>query len=197
MQTKVFIILFSLPILIGFSQPADGAYGGSKRRASKDAQLKKVYVNAPSSGKSGFDGYEPQGLAGLSVGSSKNVGRWIEMEALYATRKSWTNEITLEFYALTKTNVVLKGKISQVNIPEGARHYGVMYLHPTTVQRFGDVERVAVRLYEQGVLLDTEQWPEYSKKEWWTKYAANEGHLKKLSETPFILSQPGKYEDTK
>lgn len=195
MKIKPFIFLFVFPILCNFSQPAGAAYATRRATAAKGAELKKVYVNSPSSGKSGFDGYEPQGLAGLNTGS-KNNGRWVEIEAMYTTRKAWTNEITLEFYVLTKAKVVLKGKITQINIADGPRHYGVMYLHPTTVQRFGDIDKVAVRLYDEGELKNTEQWPDYSKKEWWTKYPANEGHMKKLSETPFLLNSD-KYEDTK
>lgn len=161
----------------------------------KDFALKKITVDYLSKGHSGFQGFETRGLSGLDDNTSS--GKWGKIEVQYLTQADWMNEVSITFYALTRSRVILQDVISQVNVPKGRSHYGVVFIHPRTLQRFGEIKRVAIRISYSGGPQDILQWPTKTRKEWWDQYPSISGYLKKIHETPFLLNDAGKYEDTR
>jgi hypothetical protein len=98
---------------------------------------------------------------------------------------------------MMSSGIVLTDSFTQINISKGPHHFAALFLHPSTLQRYGKVKRIAVQISHQGKIQDTAQWPHPSKKEWWNQYPIQTGLLKKPFQTPFILDQPERYEDTK
>lgn len=167
----------------------------SANNAKHPLILNKINVDYRSKGGAGFQGFESKGLSALNQ-SHQYLGKWAQIEVQYRSFSEWTDEVTLKFYVLTD-RTVLQDSITQINVPEGRRHFAAVYLHPTTLQRYGEIKRVAVQILYQGELVDTDQWPQKTRKEWWKEYPIREGLLKKEFQTPFILDQPSRYEDTK
>lgn len=165
-----------------------------RTKPRRPLDIKKISVDDLSRGRGGFGGFQPQGLAGLE--SSPYSGKWMRIEVQYGSHLKFSDEITLAFYVLTRGGAILKGQITQMNIFEGPRHHAAVFLHPTTVQRFGPVERVMVELRHQGIVIDASQWPAGTRREWWKEIPPREGYLKTIFQTPFLLDQPDRYEDT-
>lgn len=161
----------------------------------RDFALRKITVDYLSKGFSGFQGFETRGLTGLQ--GSETRGRWGKVEVQYLTQSDWVDEVSMTFYVLTASGIVLQDTILQVNVPKGRDHYAACFIHPRTLQRFGEIQRVAVGISYLEELQDFIQWPTRSHKDWWNQYSVRRGYLKKLYETPFLLNEPGKYEDTK
>lgn len=186
----VFILLFCMTGTFSFAQ--------QEKKSKKDLVIKKIFVNDFSKGSSGFEGFEPRGLSGLST-TSATAGKWAKIEVNYRSYPAWIDEVDLDVYVLTASSepVLLKDRITQINVAKGPNHYAVVYLHPTTLARFGSIERVAVQISAKGKVLDMSQWPSQTKKEWWNELQPMAGYMKKNSQTPFLLDQPEKYEDTK
>ncbi len=189
MRQKIFLgvvfIIFSLSS--GFLESAS--------KTKHPLVLDKINVDYRSKGGSGFEGFESKGLSSLNQ-ANQNLGKWAQIEVQYRSSLAWTDELVLKFYVLTD-RTVLQDSITQINVPQGRRHFAVVYLHPTTLQRYGEIKRAAVQIFHRGELIDTDQWPQRTKKEWWKEYPGREGLLKKEFQTPFILDHPSRYEDTK
>lgn len=178
-------LLFSIP-------PMSWArYGGSHPK--KDFDIKEIKVEGASKGHSGFSGFEARGLEGLNQSSQK--GNWVSIQVHYQSRVEWADEIALEYYVLTQKNVVLKGRITQINVPEGKHHVATAYLHPNTIARFGMIHRVATVILYHGQQYDMAQWPMNTKKDWWNSAKTIDGQIKNVFQTPFIINQPEDYED--
>lgn len=179
-------------IVLAFTSSANSAQDRPGPR--NDLIIKRINVNYRSKGGSGFEGFESKGLSSMGQGSS--VGKWAQIDVQYRSDKDWTNEVTLQFYVLLN-RTLLKGRVTQINISKGQRHFAGVYIHPTTIERYGEVQKVAVQLLYKGEVMDSDQWPQKTKKEWWNQSPAQEGFLKKHFQTPFALDQPGHYEDTR
>ena len=189
MKNKAITINLILLLILGSSTAL------AQAKESHAYRIEKVNVDFLSKGQSGFDGIQSQGLGGLTTTSAS--GKWARIEVQYTSLNEFADEITIEFYVLTQSNAILKGSITQNNIFRGKHHFAAVFLHPTTLQRFGAIKRVAVQISYSSEIKDSAEWPRASHKEWWTQSPAKEGYLKKVFQTPFILDQPGRYEDTK
>jgi hypothetical protein len=83
-----------------------------------------------------------------------------------------------------------------VDIEEGNRHKSVAYLHPSTLARYGEVQAIAVVIYEQGRPVAMESRPA-SKKRWWENYTPVKGYVRNRMETPFAMINFDDYEAIK
>ncbi|HIE11799.1 MAG TPA: hypothetical protein EYP62_09305 [Kiritimatiellae bacterium] len=127
--------------------------------------------------------------------------RWFQVVVDYLTRPEWVDQLDFEYYVLLKPRKgpvkykLLKGVVSYVNIPKG-RHKSVMYLHPSTVERFGDVVRVAVLVRSGGRLMAIETRPA-SQQRWWEQLTPESGLLLNRMQTPFGMILYDDYEAIK
>ena len=166
-----------------------------RTKNKKSLIIKKIVVDYLSTGHSGFEGFESRGLSGLN--QRAKAGKWGKVEIRYRNYLDWVDELTLTFYVLMSSGVVLTETLTQINISKGPDHYAALYLHPTTLKRHGEIKRVAVEISSLDGVQDASQWPNPSNRTWWTQSLVKTGLLKKSFQTPFILDQPERYEDTK
>ncbi len=126
---------------------------------------------------------------------------WYQIVVHYETSPDWMDELTFTYYVLVKSKAgkfsLFKGDVTYVNIMKG-RHLSDIYLHPSTLSRFGTVERVAVLVGSQGRMLAMESQPS-SNARWWEQspVAPVEGLVLNRMETPFAMINFDDYEAIK
>jgi len=127
--------------------------------------------------------------------------QWFQVVVEYLTRPEWLDQLDFEYYVLLKSRrdagkyKLLKGTVSYVNVPKG-RHKSVMYLHPSTIERFGEVVRVAVLVRSGGRLVAIKTRPS-SQQRWWEQLTPESGLLLNRMQTPFGMILYDEYEAIK
>jgi len=134
----------------------------------------------------------------------RTTKQWFQIRTEYTTRPDWIDQADFRYYALLEGKpqepgdspfTLLRGDVSYVNIERG-RHESVVYMHPSTTRRFGDVERVAVLVYVRGQLVGMASDPE-SQQRWWEQLTPQDGFILNRLETPFAMINFDNYEAIK
>ena len=124
----------------------------------------------------------------MTTGKIRN---WMQIQVAFDTAPEWMDQIDFTYYAVVKSKkgkekyTLFRNSLSYVNIEKGS-HESVMYLHPSTLERYGDVERVAVILRVNGQVAAIESDPPSSQR-WWEQLPPLDGYLLNRLETPFAL----------
>lgn len=140
----------------------------------------------------------------LSSSQMKGKSRdWVGITSEYDTDAEWTDELTFTYYVLLRgkdpkgpRQSLLRGKVTYVNIEAGRGHKSDVYLHPSTLARFGDVEMVAVLIEANGRLLAGESLPK-AKVRWWEQMSPQDGLVLNRMQTPFAMINFDDYEAVK
>jgi hypothetical protein len=138
-------------------------------------------------------------IGGTAQGQKRE---WFEASCEYETYPEWIDELRIRYYMLVKSKegrsrlTLFSGEIIYVDIEEGNRHKSVAYLHPSTLARYGEVQAIAVVIYEQGRPVAMESRPA-SKKRWWENYTPVKGYVRNRMETPFAMINFDDYEAIK
>ena len=132
----------------------------------------------------------------VSQNSQRGRSReWFRLEFLYDTDAEWMDEATFTCYVLLENKdpkgrpyTLLRNKISYVNIEKGRSHKGEMYVHPSTIARFGDVKAVAVLADVNGRVVSGDAYPP-ARNKWWEQQQLPpvDGLLLNKAQTPFAL----------
>ncbi len=138
----------------------------------------------------------------VSLGSGETK-RWTLIEVEYETAPEWIDQVDFRYYALVENDegegrdrfILFRGEVSNVNVARG-RHTSVMYLHPSTIERYSDVERVAVEVRVAGRLVATDSDPSADSR-WWEQLSPTDGYLLNRLETPFAMLNFDNYEALK
>ncbi|HRZ13746.1 MAG TPA: hypothetical protein P5567_14985 [Kiritimatiellia bacterium] len=127
---------------------------------------------------------------------------WFQILTQYETDPEWMDELTFTYYVLVRDKVgpqkgpvLFRGDVTYVTIQEG-KHMSDMYLHPSTLARYGEVEAVAVLVTFRGQLVAMESQPA-SNQRWWEQLAPVEGFLLNRMQTPFAMIDFDNYEAIK
>ncbi len=126
-----------------------------------------------------------------SVSTATREQNWVELSLLYKTAPEWMDEVTVTFYVLLEPKEdpsvkykLLTGTVSYVNVKKGA-HRSVMYLHPTTLERYGEPKRCAAVLSASYKGRPMEFASE--EKPWWKQLAGEPGLVLDRMQTPFAM----------
>lgn len=122
--------------------------------------------------------------------------QWFQVIVDYDTAPEWMDEATFTYYVLVRSKkaepgknplTLFKGEVTYINIERG-RHKSDIYLHPSTVARFGDVERVAVVVNVGGRLVAMDGQPTgTAQQRWWEQLSPMDGYLLNRMQTPFAM----------
>ena len=131
----------------------------------------------------------------------QNSGRlaWYEMRAEYETSEDWLDGLTFAFYVLFKPDIksaaieldprrpwlLMRGEMSYRNVAKG-RHLATMYVHPSTLLRFGEVQRFAVVASHGGKLQHFLSKPD-GQEGWWEQLPAQQGQVLAPADTPYSV----------
>ena len=202
---SLFLRRFGLPVaLLGFWLVSDAA-DAQRHGAGQSTEARLVDV-------AGMSVPEPDIRANVSpkfdakgVSSSDEDRDWLILRAFYETAPDWTDDVTVTFYALFKPDprddkqadpsrryVLFSGETSYFNLKRG-NHNAFMFIHPDTLERYGDVERIAVQLRHKGQDAGSMSDPK-SPEGWWTQLQPVSGQLLSRDHTPFDNVNRGFYD---
>ncbi len=131
------------------------------------------------------------------LNSDSGKENWYMLRTRYNTEEDWLDDITMTYYVLFKPDpdkamlrldprrpvVLMRGVVSYMNVPKG-RHDSAMFLHPNTLSRYGEPQRVAVVATYQGRRVDAASEPDGSDG-WWDQLTPVEGQIFNRNETPY------------
>lgn len=126
---------------------------------------------------------------------------WYRITVAYDTDPDWIDELTFTYYVLTKGKKgqlsLFKGDVTYVNVAKG-KHLSDMYLHPSTLARYGSADRVAVLVSSKGRMLAMDSNPR-SATRWWEQFPVPpvEGLVLNRMQTPFAMVNFDDYEAIK
>ncbi len=137
--------------------------------------------------------------------SVKQPGVWAQITERYDTFPEWIDELTFQFYALSKDAKgeysLYKNTVRYADIEKGKEHSATMYVRPTTLKRYGPIVAVAVEISVGGKIIAEDAdmaRDEKIAKDWWkkdlTKVVTREGCLLDRSQSPFALINIDDYE---
>lgn len=108
---------------------------------------------------------------------------WWYVEVDFTSEPDFADDVTLRYYVVIGEGRELRmftGETTHINVKKGRRHYAAMFMHPSTVDRYGQgkVAAVAVQLYHQGRLMDQASDPN-ARSRWWETMTPTPGFLLK------------------
>lgn len=143
-----------------------------------------------------------QAVSGTGSSRSMALGdRWLKIETEFDSAPQWADDVQLKYYVLLGDGRDLRmfvGDVTYVNVAKGLHHYSAMFMHPNTIQRYGNgqVQAVAVQLFYKGQPIDLTTSPPTHKR-WWDSYQPRSGFLLSPQQTPWSVMSFGRYEELK
>jgi len=142
---------------------------------------------------------EYQLVKGQVLSQTRN---WFQVIVDYETAPEWMDDLTFTYYIVAESKTgktkfnLFRGDVTYVNIQKG-KHKSDMYLHPSTIARFGAVQRVGVVISSQGRVLAMESLPSTGSPRWWEQLTPLDGYALNRMQTPFAMMYFDDYEAIK
>lgn len=155
-------------VLLGLSMPAS-AQETALSRAFRIRSIESSKVASPSGG---------------------GTASWLEIRTEYETAPEWVNEIDFTYYVMMENTKLenplnlFRARLTSVNVKKG-RHSSVVFMHPDTVERYGQPRSYAVVANIQGQLAGWLSEPE-SRERWWERYSPVDGLLYNRLQLPVV-----------
>jgi len=144
---------------------------------------------------------------------TRPVGEWAQIATQYDTSPDWIDELVFQYYVMTMeseggANVYsfFRKVVRYVDIERDNNHMSTVFLHPRTLERYGDVVAVAVEITLGGQVAAAEDEVDGGRvrlpENWWTNpnvlqnenLTIRDGYLLGRDETPFALINIDDYE---
>ena len=140
-------------------------------------------------------------ISGTAARSFTVGDKWLRIETDFDSTPDWADDVQLKYYVLMGRGAgarMFTGEVTYVNVAKGLRHCSAMFIHPNTVQRYGNgrVEAVAVQLFYKGRLIDQDSSPPTNER-WWERYTPANGYLLNPLQTPWSILTFDRYEALK
>jgi hypothetical protein len=126
-------------------------------------------------------------------GRAVSVGQnWLRIETQFECLPDRADDVRLKYYVLLgqgENAHLLVGEMTYINVAKGAQHYSAMFVHPNTLQRYGNgqVVSVAVELFYKGRLIDQSSYPP-SNDPWWERGTPTGGLVLAPQDTPWSIN---------
>ena len=175
------VALVALALAVSPAGRAQQPAGGGGAAGDRVLQVKEIM-----GGKALTPEYQVKRLQ-----ANARVKEWYQIVTTYETDPEWLDAVEFTYYALVRNTknpkgppqTLFKGDATYINVQKG-RHKSDMFLHPSTLARFGEVQAVAVLVKVEGRLVAVESKPS-SRERWWEQLAPVEGLLLNRGQTPF------------
>lgn len=185
-------------VLAAFSLFSSGALAQAPAGSARPVTIKKI-----EQGKVRTPEYQAKNTTG-----QQRSRDWFRVEVIYDTEAEWLDEVSFTYYVVVKAKqlapgakspyTLFKGDVTYINVDKG-RHKSDIYLHPSTIARFGDVERVATVVSQGGAMVAMDGLPPLSgaNPRWWEQLSPKDGYLLNRTQTPFAMLNFDDYEAIK
>jgi hypothetical protein len=186
--TWMLAVAFLIPALLSFAQAPDiGNPASFKIRV-----IRQQLVSAPDY-RSVINGTGPR--------SNNLSDKWLRIETEFDSTPEWADDVQVKYYVLLgsgKDTRMFTGDVTYVNVEKGIRHVSAMFVHPNTVQRYGNgnMQAVAVQIFHKGQMIDQDSAPA-SHERWWENYTPVSGYLLTPQQTPWSIISYDRYEALK
>lgn len=126
---------------------------------------------------------------------SSRQRQWLEVRTQFETRPDWVDEMTFTYYVVLRNQrpaqgepefMLFRGETTYVNIARTRDGVSTIYMHPSTVERYGSLFRVGVVISSQGRVLAMESSPS-AEGRWWEQLPPRDGFLLNRMQTPFAM----------
>jgi hypothetical protein len=186
--TYMLAVAFLIPALLSFAQAPDTANPTN----FKIRTIRQQLVSAPD--------YRSL-ITGAGPHSNTLSDKWLRIETEFDSTPEWADDVQVKYYVLLgsgKDTRMFVGDVTYVNVARGLRHISAMFIHPNTVQRYGngEVQSVAVQIFHKGQLIDQDSGPA-SHERWWESYTPVPGYLLTPLQTPWSILSYDRYEALK
>jgi hypothetical protein len=163
--------------------------GGPRPGDLKINKISHQVLRAPSYNTTG-------GSLGSQVAAANKP--WLHIEVDFESELDWADEVQLKYYVLMgegRERRLFAGDVTHINVAKSRRNYSAMFMHPSTLARYGrgKVEAVAVQLFYQGRLMDQASNPQASSR-WWEQFSPTPGFLLRPTDTPWSVIAHERYE---
>ena len=136
----------------------------------------------------------PEYTAKVKGALQERTRDWAEIICLYDTSPDFVDELEFTYYVIMKTKdnrepfVLLKGTITYVHIEKG-RHQSTMYIHPSVLARYGDIDGIAVEVRAGGRLVAVEADGPSGRRyqQAMQQLPVREGYVMNPMQTPFAM----------
>lgn len=140
-------------------------------------------------------------VTGTGARSAMLGDKWLRIETEFDSTPEWADDVQVKYFVLMgkdRNARLFAGDVTYVNVARGMRHFSAMFVHPNTVQRYGNgqVEAVAVQIFYKGQLIDQDSVPP-SRERWWERYTPVSGFLLNPQQTPWSITAFDRYEALK
>jgi len=116
--------------------------------------------------------------------------KWFRISTEFETRPEWIGQLVFEYYVFMPTpddkELMFKGVVPYINIPERRDHISEMYMHFDAYKRFYDRGKInyAVLIKKDGEVVAMESSNE-KPAEWWVQRPVHPYTLRTRLQTPF------------
>ncbi len=140
-------------------------------------------------------------VTGTGNNSNTLTKKWLRIETEFDTVPDWADDMTVKYYVLIGKGREAKlfgGQVDYINVEKGQHHLSAMFMHPNSVERFGqgNVEAVHVELWYKGRLMDQDVTPP-TNFAWWQGADPIRGYLLDPQQTPWSITAFDRYEESK
>jgi hypothetical protein len=138
---------------------------------------------------------------GLGTSGSSLSKKWLRIETDFSSVPEWADDVSVKYYVLIgrgRQARMFGGEVTYINVQQGQHHLSAMFMHPNTIQRYGqgNVEAVHVELWYQGTLMDQANSPA-ANVAWWQGTEPIQGFLLTPQQTPWSVTAFDRYEESK
>lgn len=129
------------------------------------------------------------------------IRQWVQITTRYETAPEWIDQLDFRYYAVVRTKSgdrryqLLSGEVAYVNVKKGS-HESVVFIHPSSIDRFGVVEHVAVEIRVRSQLVGMAS-DRSGNERWWEQMSPKEGYILTRDESVFALINYDNYEAIK
>ncbi len=130
----------------------------------------------------------------FTTDTSENIKRnreWVCLSVTYDTEPDWIDELEVRYMVLVKhpktgAYTMFPATVTYQDVAKGKGHTSTVFLRPQTVERYGAVDWVGVRMFAGGQQVAIAQDPN-DKSPWTASIKTVEKVLLNRSQTPFFL----------
>jgi hypothetical protein len=213
--SKVVALLVSASLLTGFAvvpavaqpRPAGPRPAGPRPLSTKSASSAENVVIKSISGLKSNERLRTPDYKTSSPESQTRAKNWGCISVEYETSEDWTDELEFRYFVLVKDTasnkyLLFSKTVAYIEIAKG-KHLSTVFVRPNTLQRYGEMERAAVEVWEKGQRVAMASIPPVEGQPWW-QVAVVTGQVKVMdnmlmnrAESPFAYVAYENYETIK